>query len=96
MQSEEMAWIPQRFTPAGQRQITSTNTCFICHCPNQSEHHATLPNIILNYPSVFKRGVAETRILCHMPFLVKTSQFSGLGLALPIAPILVEAGDLSV
>jgi hypothetical protein len=41
--------------PAGQRQITSTNTCFIRHCPNQSEHHATLPNIILNYPSVFKR-----------------------------------------
>jgi hypothetical protein len=39
--------------PAGQRQM-STNTCFICHCPNQSEHHATLPNIIINYSSVFK------------------------------------------
>jgi hypothetical protein len=40
---------------AGQRQITSTNTCFIHHSPNQSEHHATLPKIILNYPSVFKK-----------------------------------------
>jgi hypothetical protein len=28
----------------------STNTCFMRHCPNQSEHHATLPKNILNYP----------------------------------------------
>jgi hypothetical protein len=39
---QTVAWIPPRLPPAGQRQITSTNTCFIRHCPNQSEHHATL------------------------------------------------------
>jgi hypothetical protein len=38
-----VAWIPPRFPPAGQRQMTSTNTCFIHHCPNQLEHHATCP-----------------------------------------------------
>jgi hypothetical protein len=49
--------------PAGRRQITSTNTSFIRHCPNQSEHHSTLPNIIPNYPSVFKIGVLSKNFM---------------------------------
>jgi hypothetical protein len=64
---QTVAWIPPRFPPAGQRQITSTNTCFIRHCPNQSEHHATLPNIILNYPSVFKIGVLRQEFYAGCP-----------------------------
>jgi hypothetical protein len=55
--------------PADQRQITSTNTCFIHHCPNQSEHHATLPNIILNYPLVFKIGVLRQEFYAGCPSL---------------------------
>jgi hypothetical protein len=89
-----VAWIPSRFLPAGQRQITSINTCFIRHCPNQSEHHATLPKIILKYPSLFKTTSAEARILCRMHFLTQPSSFPGLGLAPPMALITVEAGDL--
>jgi hypothetical protein len=53
----------------GQRQIMCTNTCFIHHCPNQSEHHATLPKIIINYPSIFKRGVLECSFTTRMPFV---------------------------
>jgi hypothetical protein len=47
--SQVSAWIPPTFLPASQRQITSTNTCFIRHCPNQSER-ANLSKSILNYP----------------------------------------------
>jgi hypothetical protein len=53
--------------PAGQRQIMSTNTCFIRHCPNQSEHHATLPNIILCYLLVFIRRVLEQSFMMEFP-----------------------------
>jgi hypothetical protein len=44
-----------------------------------------LPNIILNYPSVFKS--VEARILCRMPFPTQPSPFPGLGLAPPMATI---------
>jgi hypothetical protein len=91
---QTVAWISPRFLPAGQRQIMCTNTCFICHCPNQSEHHATLPNIILIYPLVFKRGVLRQEFLRQMPFLMQPSPFPGLGLSPPMAPITVEAGNL--
>jgi hypothetical protein len=36
---------------------------------------------------------AEAIILCRMPFLTQPSPFPGLGLAPPMAPITVEAGD---
>jgi hypothetical protein len=56
----------------GRYQRESTNTCFICQYPNQSEHQA---------------------ILHRMPFLMQPSPFPGLGLAPPMAPITVEAGN---
>jgi hypothetical protein len=60
------------------------------HCPNQTEHNATLPYIIL---IGIQKTSAEARILRRMPFLTQSSPFPGLGLASPMAPIMVEAGD---
>jgi hypothetical protein len=74
--------------PAGQRQLTSTNTCFICHCPNQSGHFAQEhPKLSIG----IQKTSAEASILCQMPFLMQLSKFPGLGLAPPMAPITVEA-----
>jgi hypothetical protein len=42
--------------PSWPETILSTNTCFIRHYPNQSEHHATLLKIILNNHR-YSRGV---------------------------------------
>jgi hypothetical protein len=42
-----------------------------------------------------KRSV-EAIILCQMPFLTQPSPFPGLGLAPPMAPITVEAGDFQI
>jgi hypothetical protein len=47
-----------------------------------------LPKIILNYPSVFKIGVLRHEFYARwMPFLMQPSPF-------PMAPIMVEDGDL--
>jgi hypothetical protein len=35
----------------------------------------------------------EARTVCRMPFLTQHSPFPGLGLAPPMAPIKVEAGE---
>jgi hypothetical protein len=47
--------------PAGQRQITSTNTKR--HCPNQSEHHATLSNVILTCPYQCSKEECWSKVL---------------------------------
>jgi hypothetical protein len=53
-----------------------------------------LPNIKLSI-GIQNRNV-EARILRRMPFLTQPSPFPGLGLAPPMAPITVEAGDVRV
>jgi hypothetical protein len=39
------------------------NTCFIRHCPNQSEHHATLLNIILNTQTNYAKVAMEETVV---------------------------------
>jgi hypothetical protein len=63
--------------------LTSQNTMPLC------PHHPKLSIGI-------QKTSAEARILHRMPFLMQPSPLPGLGLAPPMAPITVEAGECKI
>jgi hypothetical protein len=83
-------------------RLPFTSLDFLCTHFAQRVHSTALdPTPVLQTPQGhhpklsigIQKTSVEARILRRMPFLMQPSPFPGLGLAPPMAPITVEAGD---